>query len=80
METKYNTTKIILGLAAAAAAGAAIGMLMAPEKGADLQKKLKDGASDWLTQLTSLIASGKEVAAKFTSNNDDLYGNTHSEN
>jgi gas vesicle protein len=55
-----TTTKVILGLTVAAAAGAAIGMLLAPEKGSDLQKKIKDGASDWLSNFSSLLMTGKE--------------------
>ena len=55
-----TTTKVILGLTVAAAAGAAIGMLLAPEKGSDLQKKIKEGASDWLTNFTTLLLVGKE--------------------
>jgi gas vesicle protein len=58
------TTQVILGFAAAAVAGAAIGMLLAPEKGTDLQAKIKDGAKDWLDQLSSLVNTGRDVAAE----------------
>jgi gas vesicle protein len=58
------TTQVILGFAAAAVAGAAIGMLMAPEKGTDLQAKIKDGAKDWLDQFSSLLNTGRDVAAE----------------
>lgn len=61
------TTQIILGFAAAAVAGAAIGMLLAPEKGKDLQMKIKDGAQDWLNQFSSLLNTGRDVAAKVKS-------------
>jgi gas vesicle protein len=57
-----KTTKVILGLAAAAVAGAAIGMLLAPEKGADLQKKIKDGAKQWMDEINKLLATGREIA------------------
>lgn len=60
-----TTTKVILGMSVAAAAGAAIGMLLAPEKGSDLQKRLKEGTTDWITIFTSLINTGKEVASEF---------------
>ena len=59
-----TTTQVILGLAAAAAAGAAIGMLFAPEKGKDLQSKIKDGAQDWLDQFSLLLNTGRDVAAQ----------------
>lgn len=60
-----TTTKVILGMSVAAAAGAAIGMLLAPEKGSDLQKRLKEGTTDWIKIFTSLVNTGKEVASEF---------------
>lgn len=57
-----KTTKVILGLTAAAVAGAAIGMLLAPEKGADLQKKIKDGAQQWIEEVKRLLNTGRELA------------------
>ena len=51
----------------AAVAGAAIGMLLAPEKGKDLQMKIKDGAQDWLNQFSSLLNTGRDVAAQVKS-------------
>lgn len=62
-----TTTKMILGISIAAAAGAAIGMLMAPEKGVDLQKKIKEGATDLLTNFSNLLNTGKELASEFKS-------------
>lgn len=56
-----STTKMIIGITVAAAAGAAIGMLLAPEKGTDLQKKLKEGANDWLKNFSSLLSTGKDL-------------------
>jgi len=58
------TTQVILGFAVAAVAGAAIGMLLAPEKGKDLQAKIKDSAQDWLNQFSSLLNTGRDVAAE----------------
>ena len=54
-----TSTKIILGVASAAAAGAVIGLLLAPEKGTDLRKRLSEKAYDWADQLGDLIDSGK---------------------
>ena len=45
---------------AAAAAGAAIGLLFAPEKGSDLRKRIKNTASDWMDDLNEVLATGKE--------------------
>lgn len=56
-----TTTKVVLGIAVAAAAGAAIGMLLAPEKGTDLQKKIKDTANDWLKEFNGLLNTGNDV-------------------
>ena len=61
------TTQVILGFAVAAVAGTAIGMLLAPEKGKELQNKIKDGAQDWLDQLSSLLNTGRDVADQIKS-------------
>lgn len=61
------TTQIILGFAVAAVAGAAIGMLLAPEKGKVLQSKIKDGAQDWLDQFSALLNTGRDVADQIKS-------------
>lgn len=44
----------------AAAVGAVIGMLVAPEKGSDLRRKLTDATGDWTSQLSDLLAQGRE--------------------
>lgn len=44
----------------AAAVGAIIGMLVAPEKGSDLRRKITDATGDWTTQLNDLLAQGRE--------------------
>ena len=68
MSTK---SKILLGIIGAAAAGAAIGMLLAPEKGSDLRKKLKKSAGDWAASLADLVATGQEELKNFTSKATD---------
>lgn len=55
-----STSKLLLAVLGAAAAGAIIGMLVAPEKGSDLRKRITDTAGDWSQQLGQLLASGKE--------------------
>lgn len=59
-----TTTKFIIGLSVAAAAGAVIGMLLAPEKGSDLQKKLKEEAGDLLDQFNALLKTGKDTVTE----------------
>jgi len=63
-----STSKIILGVLGAAAAGIAIGMLMAPEKGADMRKKIGETATDLAGRVTDLIASGKEKISEVAGN------------
>ena len=55
-----STSKIILGIVGAAAVGVAIGMLMAPEKGAEIRKKLSDTANDLAGKMGDMITAGKE--------------------
>ncbi len=69
MNTK---TKIVLGIIGAAAAGCAIGMLLAPEKGSDLRKKIQKSASDWASSLADLIATGQEELKNLTSKATDV--------
>jgi gas vesicle protein len=52
-------TKVILGLVGAAAAGVIVGLLVAPEKGTDMRKKVGDTASDWADRLSDLFAKAK---------------------
>ena len=55
-----STSKTILAVMGAAAVGAIIGMLVAPEKGSELRRKITDRTGDWTTQLSDLLAQGKE--------------------
>jgi gas vesicle protein len=59
--------KIILGVIGAAAAGAIIGLLIAPEKGDDLRKNIRNTAGDWADKLSDLLASGKKELANLKS-------------
>lgn len=55
-----NRDKYLLGIAGAALAGVAIGLLFYTEEGKKTRKKMKNTANDWADSLGSLIASGKE--------------------
>lgn len=57
--------KVLLGILGAAAAGAVIGMLCAPEKGSELRRKIRSAANDWACQLGDMIKSGKHKAEEF---------------
>ena len=52
-------SKVILGLVGAAAAGVIVGLLMAPEKGTDMRKKVGNTATDWAGRLSDLFTSAK---------------------
>lgn len=54
-----NSSKIILGLLGAVAAGIAIGMLMAPDKGSELRKKLGEKAGDLASSVGDLVTTAK---------------------
>jgi gas vesicle protein len=70
-----STGKVILAIVGAAAAGAIIGMLVAPEKGSDLRRRISDATSDWSNQLNDLIASGKDQLDKLKQNATSEAGN-----
>jgi len=55
-----STTKIVLGMFAAAAAGAAIGVLLAPEKGSITRQRIKDNFNDWIDELNALLSRTSE--------------------
>jgi ABC-type lipoprotein release transport system permease subunit len=38
---------------------------MAPERGSDLQKRIKVGASDLINEFSTLLVIGKELASEF---------------
>lgn len=58
-----STNRLIIGLVGAAAAGVVIGMLVAPESGNDLRKKIKDNAGNWAEKLVDLISKSKDEAS-----------------
>ena len=49
-------------------AGVAIGMLIAPDKGSETLRKLKDGFDDWkdnaMDQLNDVVSQGKDLVGK----------------
>jgi gas vesicle protein len=57
-----SRNKVLLGILGAAAAGVVIGMLIAPEKGKDMRKKIKKTAGDWADNLGHLWQRGKAEA------------------
>lgn len=55
-----SNAKTILGLLAVGAAGVAVGMLLAPEKGSKTRDSLKSSITDLGEKLMSFIGEGKE--------------------
>ena len=55
-----NSSKLILGLLGAVAAGVAIGLLVAPEKGSEMRKKVRKTTGEWVDTLSNLFAKAKE--------------------
>ena len=68
-----TTTKVLLGIVGAAAAGVVIGMLVAPDKGSELRKKIKTNCSDWASQLSDLFHAGKDKAEDMASEASNKY-------
>jgi gas vesicle protein len=56
-------TKLVLGLVGAAAVGVAIGLLLAPEKGSDLRKRVSNTAGGWADNLSDLLSKAKNGAS-----------------
>ena len=54
-----TTSKIALGIFGALAAGVCIGLLVAPDKGKDIRKKIKDNTGAWVNDLGRLFMKTK---------------------
>jgi hypothetical protein len=54
-----TTSKIVLGVFGALAAGVAIGLLLAPEKGKDTREKIKKTAGGWAESLSQLFTQAE---------------------
>lgn len=51
--------KIVLGLVGGVALGVGIGLLLAPEKGADLRKRIGSTTGGWADQLSDIFANAR---------------------
>ena len=56
-------SKVVLGLVGAAAAGVIVGLLLAPDKGTEVRKKISQTAGDWANHLADLFANAKDEIA-----------------
>ena len=50
-----STSKLALGICGALAAGVVIGLLLAPEKGSEIRKRLKKTAGEWVDHLGNVF-------------------------
>ena len=79
-----KTSNTLLGILGAAAAGAFIGVLFAPDKGSNTRKKIKDKSKDYGDNLktkfdgvvSTITSNGKDIIeegkAKFNSVKEDF--------
>ena len=70
-----TTTKVIVGILGAAAAGVVIGMLIAPEKGEDLRKNIKKTADDWVDEVSQWMGKGKNYLSEIKNRAEDEVDN-----
>jgi gas vesicle protein len=75
---KVTPAQMILGLTVAAAAGAAIGMLLAPEKGTELQNRIREGTRAWLDELGAIVGQGKQLAEEKIRDTEEQLGDLKS--
>jgi len=59
-----KNSKLLIALLGAVTAGVALGLLIAPEKGKDMRKKIKKTANKWTDELSHLVEKGKEKFSK----------------
>lgn len=71
-----SNNKVFWGILTAAAAGAIIGLLFAPEDGEETRKKIRRSANDWASDMLDQIEKGKvkaqDVGSKIKANGEHL--------
>lgn len=73
-----NNSKVVLGVAAAAAAGAVIGMMFAPEKGSDIREKFRETANNFASDLLDALQRGRTQYAQVAEEVEDTAQNAKS--
>jgi len=61
-----STSKLILGIVGAAAAGVVIGLLLAPDKGSETRRKIGRTAGEWANSLGHIFDNGKHAVEEMT--------------
>jgi gas vesicle protein len=67
-----GSTKITLGVLGALAAGVAIGLMIAPEKGSETRKRIKKKAEKWVDQMGEVLSDGKKLMEDVKENSKNL--------
>ena len=71
-----STSKVLLSLLAGAVAGAAIGILFAPDKGSETRRKISEESNDLANNLKSkfndLVDGAKERFSSLKSEGEDV--------
>lgn len=63
-----NTSKVLLGILGGVAVGAIAGVLLAPDKGSNTRKKLRDSGQGYIDDLKGKLDNlSKEVSNKYGS-------------
>jgi gas vesicle protein len=60
--TVMSTSKFVISILGAAAAGVVIGMLVAPEKGTEMRKRIKKTTDGWVDSLNQVFSKAKDEA------------------
>lgn len=66
-----SNSKIVLGLVTAAAAGAVIGLLFAPEKGTEIRDKVRETANGFASDLLDALQRGRQQYTDIKDNVED---------
>lgn len=71
--------KLMMAVLGGMAAGFVIGVLVAPEKGAELRKKISDAAGNWAEKLVDIFAGSSEnlsdaVRGNISVSSDEILG------
>lgn len=73
-----TSNKMIAAVLTGLAAGFVVGILVAPEKGTELRKKISDAAGDWAEKLIDMFARSSEnllpSGTGITDNPDEILG------
>ena len=62
-----STSKVILGIVGAAAAGVVIGLLLAPDKGSETRRRIGKTTGKWVDNLSHLLDDGKAAVEEMVS-------------